>query len=44
MPTDLIHRIGIAAPTEKIYRAITTEAGIRTWMHIEFHRDFSNWF
>ena len=22
MPTDLIHRIGIAAPAEKIYRAI----------------------
>jgi hypothetical protein len=21
MPTDLIHRIGIAAPAEKIYRA-----------------------
>ncbi len=29
MPTDLIHRIGIAAPAEKIYRAITTEEGIR---------------
>ena len=25
MPTDLIHRIGFAAPAEKIYRAITTE-------------------
>lgn len=24
MPTDLIHRIGIAAPAEKIYRALTT--------------------
>jgi len=23
MPTDLIHRIGIAAPAERIYRAIT---------------------
>jgi hypothetical protein len=22
MPTDLIHRIGIAAPAEKIYRAL----------------------
>ena len=31
MPTDLIHRIGIAAPTEKIYRAITTEEDIRAW-------------
>jgi hypothetical protein len=26
MPTDLIHRIGIAAPAETIYRAITTAA------------------
>jgi hypothetical protein len=24
MPTDLIHRIGIVVPAEKIYRAITT--------------------
>jgi uncharacterized protein YndB with AHSA1/START domain len=31
MPTDLIHRIGIAAPAETIYRAITTEDGIRAW-------------
>jgi len=31
MPTDLIHRIGIAAPAETIYRAITTEGGIRAW-------------
>jgi hypothetical protein len=29
MPTDLIHRIGIAAPAETIYRAITTESGIK---------------
>jgi len=29
MPTDLIHRIGIAAPAETIYRALTTESGIR---------------
>jgi len=27
MPTDLIHRIGIAAPAEKIYRAISAENG-----------------
>ena len=27
-PTDLIHRIGIAPPAEKIYYAITTEEGI----------------
>jgi uncharacterized protein YndB with AHSA1/START domain len=44
MPTDLIHRIGIATLAEKIYRAITTEEGIRTWMHIESPRDFPNWF
>jgi uncharacterized protein YndB with AHSA1/START domain len=25
MPVDLIHRIGIAAPAETIYRALTTE-------------------
>jgi len=31
MPTDLIHRIGIVAPAEKIYRALTTEDGIRAW-------------
>jgi hypothetical protein len=24
MPADLIHRIGIAAPAETIYRALTT--------------------
>ena len=29
MLTDLIHRIGIAAPAETIYRALTTEEGIR---------------
>ena len=31
MPADLIHRIGITAPAETIYRAITTEEGIRAW-------------
>jgi uncharacterized protein YndB with AHSA1/START domain len=31
MPTDLIHRIDIFAPLEKIYAAITTEDGIRAW-------------
>ena len=31
MPTDLIHLIGIAAPAETIYEAITTEEGIRAW-------------
>ena len=29
MPTDLIHLIGIAAPAEKIYRAIATGSDIR---------------
>ena len=29
IPTDLIHRIGIAASAETIYRAITTEEDIR---------------
>jgi hypothetical protein len=28
MPTSLIHRIGIATPAEKIYRALTTDKGI----------------
>jgi len=31
MPTDLIHRIGIAASAETIYRALTTEEGIQGW-------------
>ncbi len=31
MPTDLIHRIGIAAPAETIYCAITTEDGTQAW-------------
>jgi hypothetical protein len=31
MPTDLTHRIGIAAPSETIYSAITTEKGIKAW-------------
>jgi hypothetical protein len=26
---SLIHSIGIAAPAEKIYRALTTEKGVR---------------
>jgi hypothetical protein len=29
MPTDLIHRIGIATPAKKIYRPLTAEQGIR---------------
>jgi len=35
MPTGFIHLIGIAAPAETIYEAITTEEGIRAWMHNE---------
>jgi uncharacterized protein YndB with AHSA1/START domain len=31
MPTDLIHRIGIAGRAEMVYRAITTQDGIRAW-------------
>jgi hypothetical protein len=26
-----VHRLGIAAPAEKIYRALTTKAGIQAW-------------
>ena len=29
MSTDLIHRIGIAASAEKIYRAISAKEGIQ---------------
>jgi uncharacterized protein YndB with AHSA1/START domain len=31
MPTNLIHRIGIAASAETIYRALTTADGIKVW-------------
>ena len=41
MPTDLIHRIGIAAPAEKIYRALTTEEGIRAWWTTDVKMDAS---
>jgi uncharacterized protein YndB with AHSA1/START domain len=39
MPTDLIHRIGIAAPAEKIYRAITTAEGIKGWWTTDVKMD-----
>ena len=39
MPTDLIHRIGIAAPAETIYRALTTEDGIRAWWTTDVKMD-----
>ena len=31
MPTDLIHRLGMAAPAERIFRALPTEGGIQAW-------------
>jgi hypothetical protein len=37
MPTDLIHRIGIAAPAEAIYRTLTTEDGLRAWWTTDDH-------
>jgi len=39
MSTDLIHRIAIAASAEKIYRAITTEEGIKGWWTIDVKMD-----
>lgn len=39
MPADLIHRIGIAAPAEKIYRALTTEDGIKRWWTTDVKMD-----
>jgi len=39
MPTDLIHRIDIAAPAEKIYQAITTEAGVKAWWTTDVQMD-----
>ena len=39
MPTSLIHRIGIAAPAETIYRALTTEDGIRAWWMTDVKMD-----
>ena len=39
MPVDPTHRIGIAAPAEKIYRAITTEDGIKAWWTTDVKMD-----
>lgn len=39
MATDLIHRVCIAAPAEKIYRAITTEEGIKGWWTTDVKMD-----
>jgi uncharacterized protein YndB with AHSA1/START domain len=39
MPTDLIHRIDVAAPAEKVYRAITTEEGIKAWWTADVKMD-----
>jgi len=39
MAIELIHRIEIEAPVEKIYRAITTEDGIRAWWTTDVKMD-----
>jgi uncharacterized protein YndB with AHSA1/START domain len=39
MSTDLIHRIGIEAPPEKIYRALTTADGIKAWWTTDVSMD-----
>jgi uncharacterized protein YndB with AHSA1/START domain len=39
MATDLLHRIGIEASPERIYRAITTEEGIRAWWTMDVMMD-----
>jgi uncharacterized protein YndB with AHSA1/START domain len=39
MATDLIHRIGIAGLAEKIYRAITTEDGVKGWWTTDVKMD-----
>src|SRR5947209_16559160 len=39
MATDLIHRIGIAASAETIYRALTTEDGIKAWWTTDVKMD-----
>src|SRR5262245_44617114 len=39
MHVDLIHRIGIAAPADRIYGAITTEEGVRAWWTTDVKMD-----
>src|SRR5437867_1712725 len=39
MTTDLIHRICIAAPAAAIYRALTTEEGIKGWWTTDVKMD-----
>ncbi len=39
MATELIHRITIAAPIEKIYQALTTEEGVRGWWTLDVKMD-----
>jgi uncharacterized protein YndB with AHSA1/START domain len=39
MQSDLIHRIEIAAPAEKIYLALTTEEGIKGWWTVDVKMD-----
>ena len=35
MPTGFIHRLDLTAPEEAIFRAITTQDGIRVWWTTE---------
>lgn len=35
MFTDLNHRIGIAAPADKVYKALTTSQGIKGWWTVD---------
>ena len=39
MASDLIHRISIAAPAESMYRALTTEEGIKGWWTTDVKMD-----
>ena len=49
---DILHRVGIKSPAEKVYRALTTREGLASWWTTRtqgdgqpgsvFHFDFSN--
>jgi hypothetical protein len=39
IPTELVHRIGIAAMPNKIYRALTTEEGVKGWWTTDVKMD-----
>ena len=43
MTTDLIRRICLAAPAERIYRVITTAEGIKGWWTTDVKMDTSRW-